>query len=68
MENIISIGVLSLISKKHLKLHPDISDDAFELLNSEETLTEEERLLKTTLERQKFSQREVETIFENKDK
>lgn len=66
MENIISIGVLSLISKKHLKLHPDISDDAFELLNSEEALTEEERLLKTTLERQKFSQREVETIFENK--
>ena len=66
IENIISIGVLSLISKKHLKLHPEISDEAFELLNSEEKLTEEEQLLKTTLERQKFSQREVETIFENK--
>ena len=66
IENIISVGVFTLISKKHMEMHPEISDDAFELLDSAKNLTEEERALKSTLEKQKFGQRDIEAIVEDK--
>ena len=66
IENIISIGIFSLISKKHMKMCPEISDDAFELLDSFEKLTEEETALKNILKSQKFGQRDIETIVEDK--
>jgi uncharacterized membrane protein YgcG len=66
INDIVSAGILTLISKKHMKMHPEIDDDAFELLNSDESLLKEERMLKTVLGKQKWEQSDIENIVENK--
>lgn len=65
---VISVGILTLISKNHMRLLPEAGEDAFELLDSKEKLTEEEKELKDVLGKQLFEQKDIETIVENKIK